>query len=247
MVGPAAHLYAAIGDDYRSATAQDPTTLQGKILRIDVSISRPTAPATPTVGSRQLYLPLAAVGKPLGYRIPPSNPFTQTAGYRGEIWALGLRNPWRFSFDPITGDLYIADVGDARYEEINVQPASSRGGENYGWPTMEGMHCNVAACNPNEFVLPVHEYDHAGGRCAVIGGLTYRGARIPDLVGAYLFSDFCSGQLWALRRTGDRWEAEELLNTAPRTSSFGQDEAGDVYLMRFGAGLVFRLEPADEE
>ena len=157
--------------------AQNPAELLGKLLRIDVESG---------------ILP---------YVIPATNPFTQTAGFRGEVWALGLRNPWRFAFDRANGDLYIADVGQNGYEEVDYQPAASRGGENYGWRIMEGQHCyNPANCSPTGLTLPVVEYSHAEG-CSITGGAVYRGSRFVRMQGVYFYADYCNGKIWGLRRS----------------------------------------------
>src|SRR5262249_18362804 len=151
---------------------------------------------------------------------------------RGEVWAYGLRNPWRFSFDRLTGDLWIADVGQDAWEEIDYQPAGSPGGQNYGWSIMEGRHCfrPRSGCDQSGLVLPVHEYGHDVG-CAIIGGYVYRGASAPALYGGYLFGDFCSGRIWALAHAADgTWQATELLMTDLQISSFGEDDAGELYL-----------------
>jgi glucose/arabinose dehydrogenase len=162
--GPDGYLYIGTGDGGSGGdplnNGQNTDVLLGKLLRIDVEAG--VAP----------------------YGIPPTNPYRLRAGYRPEIWALGLRNPWRFSFDRLTGDLYIGDVGQNMYEEINFQPAASAGGENYGWRIMEGFHCyNPAACNPTGLTLPVLEYEHNQGNCSVTAGGVYRGSFHPNLFG----------------------------------------------------------------
>ena len=220
--GPDGYLYIGLGDGGGAGDphdlAQHPATLLGKLLRLDTESGvRP-------------------------YAIPITNPFTATAGYRGEIWALGLRNPWRFSFDRATGDLYIADVGQNRREEINVQPASGPGGENYGWRVMEGSLCYwPSSCDPTGLVLPVAEYDHSLG-CAVTGGFVARAGDEPTLQGIYLFGDFCSGRLWGLRRHGEEgWQQALLLDTDFTISTFGEDEMGHLYLADYSRGRVYRL------
>ncbi|MGB7537074.1 MAG: PQQ-dependent sugar dehydrogenase, partial [Anaerolineales bacterium] len=127
------------------------------------------------------------------YTMPPDNPFVASQSARPEIWAYGLRNPWRFSFDRATGDLYIGDVGQDTYEEIDFQPAGAAGGQNYGWNIMEGLHPYKGSASA-DLVSPVAEYDHSGGNCSVTGGYVYRGSRIPGLAGTYLFGDYCTGQ-----------------------------------------------------
>jgi glucose/arabinose dehydrogenase len=158
-----------------------------------------------------------------------------------EAWALGLRNPWRFSFDRATGDLWIADVGQNQYEEINVTPAGSAGGLNYGWPVMEGTHCFQAAdCSREGLVLPVAEYDHSG-HCSVSGGYVYRGAAFPVLNGVYVFADYCSGALWATVADGEGWATYPMLQSGMMLSSFGEDEAGEVYVTDLSGGGVYQL------
>jgi glucose/arabinose dehydrogenase len=159
-----------------------------------------------------------------------------------EIWALGLRNPWRFSFDRKTGDLFLADVGQNKYEEVNVQSASSKGGENYGWKTMEGLHCFKAkTCDSSGLILPVVEYDHDVG-CSVTGGMVYRGRTFPLLEGTYLYGDYCSGRVWGMRRTGEQWTAKELAHTKLSISTFGEDEAGELYVADHDGGGIYRIE-----
>ena len=182
--GPDGYLYAGIGDGGSGGDphghGQDPSTLLGTILRIDVS-------AIDSLG---------------GYAVPPDNPFAGSAdGARGEVWAYGLRNPWRFSFDRLTGDLWAADVGQWEYEEIDIV----RPGLNYGWNVMEGSQCFSprAGCVRAGLELPVAEYDHDLG-CSITGGYVYRGARLPSLSGAYVYGDYCSGRIWALRADGGR-------------------------------------------
>lgn len=218
--GPDGYLYISTGDGGGAGnpfrTAGDPRSLLGKLLRIDVA--------------------------QLPYRIPAGNPFAGRNDARPEIWALGLRNPWRFAFDRSTGDLYIADVGQNQYEEVNRQEAGSRGGTNYGWSIMEGEHCFPAgtACNTSGLERPIVEYSHALG-CSVTGGVVYRGARYPALLGKYLFGDYCSGRIWALGATGpDKWEMTELLQTQMRIASFGEDEAGEAYVVDHG-GSLYRI------
>jgi glucose/arabinose dehydrogenase len=222
--GPDGYLYIGLGD---GGAANDPfgngqkmTTFLGKLLRIDV-------------GAKE---------KP--YAVPPSNPFVGVKGVLPEIWASGLRNPWRFAFDRQTGDLFIADVGQNKYEEVNVQPRSSRGGENYGWNIMEGRHCfRQRTCDAKGLVLPAAEYDHGAG-CSVTGGMVYRGSRIPRFDGAYLYGDYCSGRIWGMRRTGERWLSVELLDTELSISTFGDDEAGELYVADHDGGGIYRIEAA---
>jgi glucose/arabinose dehydrogenase len=170
------------------------------------------------------------------YAVPPTNPFNT------EVWAYGLRNPWRFSFDRATGDLYIADVGQNTYEEVDFQAASSKGGENYGWRSMEGLHCYdpQEGCDRSELVLPIAEYSHAEGGCSITGGYVYRGSKYPALQGAYFFGDYCSGIIWSLQREGDQWQMTKRLEADRRISSFGEDVNGELYVIDHGGG-VYRL------
>ena len=219
--GPDGYLYVGMGDGGSGGdpqnNAQSPTSLLGKILRIDVESG-----AAP-------------------YAVPVSNPFAGRAGYRGEIWALGLRNPWRFSFDRRTGDLFIGDVGQNRYEEVDFQPAGDPGGENYGWRIMEAGHCyDPNPCNQTGLLQPVFEYDHSQG-CSVTGGFVYRGSLYPRMQGVYFFADYCSGRLWGLRRDGNSFQSTQLLDSPYTVSTFGEDEAGNVYLADYGRGDVYQV------
>jgi glucose/arabinose dehydrogenase len=170
------------------------------------------------------------------YAIPSANPFNT------EVWAYGLRNPWRFSFDRSTDDLYMADVGQNTYEEVNVQSATSAGGENYGWRIMEGLHCYnpQEGCNQAGLVLPIAEYSHAEGGCSITGGYVYRGLNYPVLQGAYFFGDYCSGIIWSLQRDGDQWQLTKRLESGVRISSFGEDANGEMYVVDHG-GAVYQL------
>jgi glucose/arabinose dehydrogenase len=243
--GPDGYLYIGMGDGGSAGDpeeyAQDPSSLLGKLLRIDVEFGGVvTEPITTT---HSVYLPLIQGGTEitLPYRIPPGNPYTQTAGYRDEIWALGLRNPWRFSFDPATGDLYIGDVGQGSWEEIDFQPASSSGGENYGWDIMEGAHCyEDPNCDPTGLVLPVAEYSHSLG-CSVTGGWVYRGPNAPGMQGIYFYADYCSGRVWGLAYDGG-WQHQELADTGFSITSFGVDEVGYLYVLDYWSGDVYRVD-----
>jgi len=199
---------------------QTPGVPLGKLLRIDVESG-----AVP-------------------YGIPAGNPFLGMAGYREEIWALGLRNPWRFSFDRLTGDLYIADVGQGAVEEVDVQPAGIGGGQNYGWNIMEGGECyNSAACDTTGLTLPVATYDHSQG-CSVTGGMVYRGSEFPGLQGIYFYGDYCSGRIWGLRKNGAGWETavlREPVNPPMNITTFGEDEAGNVYLVNYASGDLLKI------
>lgn len=213
--GPDNLLYIGSGDGGSGGdplgNAQNTASLLGKILRLDV-LSGPTV------------------------AIPPGNPFGN------EIWAYGLRNPWRFSFDRQTGDLYVADVGQGTREEIDFLAAGSGTGANYGWNIMEGSLCFLAPglCSSAGLVLPVVEYDHSAGDCSVIGGYVYRGSN-PSLRGTYLYGDFCSGRIWGLRRNGSAWENRLLLDSALLISTFGEDEAGELYVADYGTGTLYRI------
>lgn len=214
-------LYAALGDGgANSGNGQDLTTLLGKILRLDVSV--------------------------LPYAIPAGNPFVGMTG-EDEIWAYGLRNPWRPSFDRVTGDLYVADVGQGRQEEVNVSTAANGAGRgiNYGWDTMEGSLCfnPMAGCVMTGLALPVVEYDHSAGACSITGGYVYRGAAIPALQGTYFYADFCAGFVRSFRLVnGAATEQFEWAALSPgvNITSFGEDAAGELYIMTAGGGL-FRI------
>ncbi|MGK2858399.1 MAG: PQQ-dependent sugar dehydrogenase [Thermoanaerobaculia bacterium] len=220
--GPDGYLYIGVGDGGAAGDpldrAQDPAFLLGKLLRIDVDGVAP-------------------------YAIPPSNPFAGGSG-RPEIWATGLRNPWRFSFDTSTGDLFIADVGQNQWEEINFQPAASSGGENYGWRLMEGAHCFAppSDCESGSLVKPILEYSHDDG-CSVTGGYVHQG-RSGRLRGTFIYGDFCTGVIWgATRSAAGMWSSRILLTPAIPISSFGQDAAGEVYVVNYN-GSILRIDEA---
>lgn len=224
--GPDGYLYIGMGDGgsagdpYRNG--QNGGQLLGKLLRIDTETKK----------------------KPYG--VPQDNPFVNEPGFRPEIRAWGLRNPWRFSFDSKTGDLFIADVGQNDYEEINFQPSSSRGGENYGWNIMEGFHCyNSKNCDRGGLVLPVAEYDHSQG-CSVTGGMIYRGKEFTELQGIYFYGDYCSGRIWGLRRSGAEWKQRRLLDSGLSISTFGKDEEENLYVADYARGLIYKIESAKE-
>lgn len=207
-------------DNDHSNRGQGTDTLLGKILRIDVESGvRP-------------------------YAIPEDNPFFGVDGYRDEIWALGLRNPWGFAFDSETGSFFIPDVGNFDREEVNYQAAESGGGENYGWRNMEGSRCVhflPLPCDPGGMTGPVAEYNHLNG-CAVVGGIVYRGDRIPQLHGDFIFADFCRGYVWRLARPAgndtDGWRSRILLNARVPISSVGEDEEGNVYVTGYQDGVI---------
>lgn len=243
--GPDGYLYIGVGDGGGGGdpdgNGQNPAVLLGKVLRIAVEAQPLSVPA-----DYSLYLPLVSGSDPQApsYRIPEDNPFAHTPGYRPEIWALGLRNPWRFAFDRQNGDLYLADVGQQNWEEVNFQPAASGGGENYGWNVMEGAHCyGSPSCNTTGLVLPVTEYSHALG-CSITGGTVYRGSAYPALQGIYLYADYCSGRIWGLQPDGATWATHEFLDSAASPSSFGEDEAGELYLASLFDGVIYRLQLA---
>lgn len=238
------YLYIAVGDGGKAAdpynVGQSLETLFGKILRIDVDSGKP-------------------------YGIPDDNPFIRTPQARGEIWVWGLRNPWRFSFDRETGDLYTGDVGQDKWEEINFQPAASGGGDNYGWRIMEGNHCYNPPedCDRTGLTLPVLEYPNDANYmrtltglsqpdvdgCSVTGGYVYRGKAIPGLQGTYFFGDYCSGNIWSFRMVNGKAvdfqnRTEEInLGGGEYTnyiSSFGEDTAGEIYIVDYN-GEIYKL------
>jgi glucose/arabinose dehydrogenase len=216
--GPDGFLYIGLGDggseNDPQGNGQNLQTLLGKMLRIDVDHT--------------------SAG--LQYAIPADNPFANGGGLP-EIWAYGLRNPWRFSFERRTGRLFAGDVGQDKYEEIDIL---QRGG-NFGWNVMEGMHCfnPPMGCNMTGLVLPIAEYDHTEGD-AVMGGYVYKGTAIPNLPGAYIFSDFGSGTIWELTENSGAWTRTKLLSSNLNVSSFGQDVAGEIYVVDY-SGNVLKL------
>jgi glucose/arabinose dehydrogenase len=224
--GPDGYLYMSLGDGGGGqgdpeGDAQNLLSHLGKILRFDVSDINADA-----------------------YAIPPDNPFAGREDAHPEIWAYGLRNPWRFSFDRLTGDLYIADVGWGTIEEIDFQPADSPGGENYGWAVFEGtLRINPELEPPADVVWPAFEYDHSYG-CSVTGGYVYRGEAMSELQGRYIFGDYCNGRMWTMQRDASgAWRAEVFMETGRQISSFGEDEQGELYLVDY-KGFVLRLQPA---
>jgi len=243
--GPEGYLYIGTGDGGSGGdpgnNAQNTLSLLGKILRIDVG-DVPRAPPAP-LGPYVLYVPAVFKGGPLPYTIPTSNPFFDNPAYRGEIWALGLRNPWRFSFDRATGDLYLGDVGQSAREEVDYQSAASAGGENYGWRCKEGtLDYNFTGnCSSLTLVAPVAEYGHASGNCSISGGFVYRGPGNPLMQGVYFYTDYCSGRIWGLQRDGAPWVSSLLLDSPYTVSTFGEDEAGSLYLASYGTGVVYQV------
>jgi glucose/arabinose dehydrogenase len=163
------------------------------------------------------------------YAIPPDNPFGD------EIWAYGLRNPWRMSFDSVTGDLYIGDVGQGDWEEIDFLPANSSGGQNFGWDHREGAH-EFEGGGPGGMIDPIAEYSHAEGGCSVTGGYVYRGA-MTEWNGVYLYGDYCTGFIWGLIRSGEAWQKQFLFDTEVNITSFGQDATGELYILGDSGGV----------
>jgi glucose/arabinose dehydrogenase len=215
--GPDKYLYIGFGD---GGSAGDPfgngqnlDTLLGKILRIDIDSGSP-------------------------YAIPSDNPFVNDPSAKGEIWAYGLRNPWKFSFDRGTKRLFAGDVGQDSWEEVDI----IQKGLNYGWNIMEGFHCyNATTCNMTGLTLPIAEYSHAEGE-AIIGGFVYRGSAISGLRAAYVFGDYISGTVWALKaNSGGTWTRVQLLSSGKIISGFGQDSSGELYLLDYGTGTIFKI------
>lgn len=233
--GPDGYLYVGFGD---GGSGNDPqnngqkaTTWLGKMLRIDIDNGSP-------------------------YSVPADNPYVGAVDTLEEIWAFGLRNPWRYSFDRLTGDLYIGDVGQNAIEEIDFQPSSSTGGENYGWRLKEGTSCfNPSSnCDPSGALIdPVHEYSHGGNphRCSVTGGYVYRGCAMPELDGTYFFGDYCSGNIWSFKTDGSNVtdftdHTADLGSSQFGISSFGQDAQGEVYVVDLNSGTVYKIVPDGE-
>jgi len=216
--GPDGYLYIGLGDGGSAGDpnnrAQNKDELLGKILRISVD----------------------------PYDIPAGNPFASGGG-RPEIWALGLRNPWRFSFDRQTGDLYIADVGQGELEEINFQPSTSRGGENYGWRCFEGPRAyNTDGCeSENAYVKPILEYDHSDGRCSITGGYVYRGSQYPALIGRYFYGDYCNGQIFYAQQAGGNWESALAIATTIKISTFGENSVGELFVADYDGGTIYQI------
>ena len=223
LFGPDGYLYVGLGDGGSGGDplghGQNPETLLGSILRIDVD----------------------NLAEGQGYGIPDDNPFVDQAGAAPEIWAYGLRNPWRFSFDRETGDLLIGDVGQGEVEEVDFQPAGA-GGLNFGWNLKEGPECYASdTCDDSDLVDPFFWYTHDEGGCSVTGGYVYRGEAVPELSGVYLTGDYCSGQLWGVGRDAEgAWQASEPIETGYRISSFAEDASGEVYLIDH-SGAIYRI------
>ena len=215
-------LYMAAGDGGEwgdpHGNGQNPHTLLGSILRLHVD-------ANDT------------------YAVPSTNPFVGDNEKRGEVWAYGLRNPWRFSFDRLTGDVYIADVGQADWEELNYLPAREPGGANFGWDVVEGPICyDAETCDRSQFVEPIVTYDHSTG-CAIVGGFVYRGQQYPELAGNYFFADFCQNIIWSLVNNNGEWLQNEVYQGDVRVSSFGEDVNGELYVLDHQGGTVYQIRP----
>ncbi|MEM7110866.1 MAG: PQQ-dependent sugar dehydrogenase [Chloroflexota bacterium] len=223
--GPDGYLYIGMGDGGAAndplGNGQDLTTLQGAILRIDVNSGDP-------------------------YAVPANNPFVSDDGVRNEIWSYGWRNPWRFSFDRLTGGMFIADVGQNTWEEVHFEAAGVAGGANYGWNIMEGNHCfSGGSCDETGLVPPIFEVNHDEGHCSITGGYVYRGQQSPALTGNYFVGDFCSGAVWSLFAHGDgSWTANEVGRSGALISSFGEDVNGELYLLDH-RGEIFQIQAAN--
>jgi glucose/arabinose dehydrogenase len=236
--GPDGYLYIGTGDGGGAGdpngNGQNANSLLGKILRLDVE----PHPSPYIDLGHTYFIPIAARGTPnTGYAIPNNNPFVGQANKRAEIWSLGLRNPWRYSFDRSTGDLYIADVGQDKMEEVDFQQAGAAGGQNYGWNTLEGSLCYnpPSGCSqPANYVAPVTEYQHGvndANGCSITGGFVYRGSAYPALQGIYFYADYCRGKVWGLRRPAATWETSLLLDNNLNPIAFGEDQSGELYLL----------------
>jgi glucose/arabinose dehydrogenase len=218
-------LYIGLGDGGSEGdpqgNGQNTNTLLGKMLRIDVD---------------------SAHSPGLNYAIPPTNPFV-TSGGRAEIWLYGLRNPFRFSFDTVSGDLWIGDVGQNSFEEVD-HLTSAQGGSNLGWNIMEGSHCfnPPTGCSTAGLTLPVFDYDHTQGDDCITGGHVYHGTKMPALAGSYVFGDFISGRMWSLTTSGSTLTRTFLFNVAANDiSSIGRDQSGELYVARYSSGVVSRV------
>lgn len=218
--GKDGYLYIATGDGGSAGDpdnhAQDLKSMLGKILRLDVS--------------------------QLPYKIPPTNPFVGQADKNPEIWDYGLRNPWRISFDRSTHELYIADVGQGKLEEVNVE-MTGKGGHNYGWRCYEAdAEYTPAGCPAkNTVTFPAFRYDHSGGNCSITGGYVYRGSLYPALAGKYFYGDYCSGRLWYAYKQGDSWQQAQVVKAPYRFTTFGQDSRGELYVADFSSGSLYTI------
>lgn len=217
--GPDGYLYIGFGDGGAdSDESQNRANFYGSLLRIDVDPNTETAPF---------------------YRVPDDNPFVGDPNSAAEIFAFGLRNPWRWSFDTQTGQLWLADVGAVDYEEINRIDA----GDNYGWPIMEGMHCRESGCDTQGLTSPLAEYRRSNGGCAITGGYVYRGSQLPGLDGSYIYGDYCNGEVWALSAESDGYESTLLANSFGNLPAFAQDSQGEIYTLPLSSsGRIHRLE-----
>jgi glucose/arabinose dehydrogenase len=226
MFGPNdGYLYISSGDGGAANdpqdNAQDLNSLLGKILRIKVDA--------------------------LPYKVPDTNPFAKTSGARDEIWAYGLRNPWKFRFDRDTSDMFIGDVGQNTWEEIDFQPSSSGGGENYGWVLFEGPECIQGGENceaSTTFVPPIISYRNQGQTCSVTGGHMYRGSDINGLQGTYIYGDFCSGEIWGATKSGGVWNSRLLYEAGFSIPTFGEDGDGELYVADYYSGVIYKFVPA---
>jgi glucose/arabinose dehydrogenase len=220
--GPDGYLYVGMGDGGSQGdpqgNGQNRATLLGSLLRLDVD---------------------SADGS---YTIPADNPFVGNPEWRPEVWAYGLRNPWRFSFDRLNGDLFITDVGTRSWEELNWQAGGTPGGQNFGWSIMEGSDCLVENCNPADFTQAIFEYETSRG-CAVTGGYIYRGQRFPSLTGNYFMGDFCAGIIWSIFQQPDgSWQSAIVAESGQLITSFGEDVNGELYLVA-RTGQVLQIRP----
>ncbi len=218
------YLYVALGDGGSAGdpldAGQNPDLLLGTIMRLDVDTET-------------------------GYAIPDNNPFVGAERGANEVWSYGWRNPWRFSFDRATDDMYIGDVGQNQWEEINFEAADTTGGLNYGWKFFEATRVYQGGGNQAETVIPFTEYNHANGNCSVTGGYVYRGEALTDWNGVYFYGDYCSGQLWTAYRTdAETWVSDTLVDTNFTISSFGEDEAGELYIVNY-AGEILKIVVAE--
>lgn len=222
--GPDNNLYVGVGDGGGSGdpkkNGQNLTVLLGKILRINV---------TPNGDSP--------------YTVPYDNPFAKREGARPEVWAFGLRNPWRFSFDAIDGQdkgIWIGDVGQNNWEEVDHVEADPKGGQNYGWSLREGTH-KFSGDKPTEAIEPIYDYEHTNGACSITGGYVYRGRAIPPMTGRYIFADYCNGQLMTLTQKGTSWQRDNLNVKVSKIQSFGRGNNGEIYTVS-GDGAIGRLD-----
>ncbi len=216
------YLFIAVGDDADGLYSQDEASLKGKILRIDVDSADP-------------------------YAIPPDNPFVGNPEVQDEIWAMGLRNPWAIYIDPVSGDFYIPDVGLSAMEELNFQPHDDGGGQNYGWPCLEGTRPFVtSACDASDtLTAPVHTYTHANDRCSIAGGLVYHGDELPELQGKYLFADFCTYEIFTLERIATDWQVERIGFGRRFITKFGTDADGEILLAYFVHDIIDKIVPIE--